>query len=377
MRRLGLDFPALRMKFRISKEALFEALSQVQHVVSSRTTLPILSNVLLEAADGKIRLTTTDLDVGVSGTVAAEIEKDGATTLPARRLAQIIRELPADEVEISVDGSNVAAIKCGPSFFKIIGLGQEEFPPLPDFDGAKEFNISQSLLKDALKKTSYAISNDETRYVLNGIFTSFKESKLTLVATDGRRLAMVENELEFPASHETEVIIPTKAVQELSRLLTDDGEVKLALSDSQVRFELNNSILVSKLIEGNYPNYRQVIPAETTERVTVNREAFLETVRRVSLLSSDKSNSVKLVFAPNQIDIIANSPDIGEARESVTVGYEGKEFAIAFNPEFLQAPLKNLDTEDVYLDLIDEMSPGVVRIDSNFLYVIMPMRVTQ
>ncbi len=379
MRSVAPVSPALfhRMKFRISKESFLEALQQVQHVVSSRTTLPILSNVLLEAGGGMIKLTTTDLDVGVSGTVAAEIDKEGSTTLPARRLAQIIRELPAEEVEMDIDAKNVASIKCGPSFFKIIGLGQDEFPPLPDFDGAKEFTISQSLLKDALKKTSYAISNDETRYVLNGIFTSFKESKMTLVATDGRRLAMVENELEFPASHETDVIIPTKAVQELARLLGDEGEVKLSLSDSQVRFDLNNSVLVSKLIEGNYPNYRQVIPAETTERVTVNREAFLETVRRVSLLSSDKSNSVKLVFAPNQIDIIATSPDIGEARESVTVGYEGKEFAIAFNPDFLQAPLKNLDTENVYLDLIDEMSPGVIRIDSSFLYVIMPMRVTQ
>lgn len=364
------------MKFRISKEAFLEALQQVQHVVSSRTTLPILSNVLLEGANGQLKLTTTDLDVGVSGTVAAEIETDGSTTLPARRLVQIIKELPAQEVEVEVDSKNHASIKSGPSFFKIIGLGQEEFPNMPDFQEAKDFTIGQQLLKDSLKKTSYAISSDETRYVLNGIFASFKESKLTLVATDGRRLAMVENELDFPESHETEVIIPTKAVQELARLLSDEGDVKLSLSDSQVRFELNNSVLISKLIEGNYPNYRQVIPAETTERVTLSRDKFLETVRRVSLLSSDKSNSVKLTFAPNQVDVIATSPDIGEARESIEVAYEGKEFAIAFNPEFLQAPLRALDTEDVYLDLIDEMSPGVIRIEGSFLYVIMPMRVS-
>jgi DNA polymerase-3 subunit beta len=238
------------------------------------------------------------------------------------------------------------------------------------------FRIPQQALKDGLKKTSYAISTDETRYVLNGIFTSFREGKMTLVATDGRRLAMVDTDLEFPASHETDVIIPTKAVQELMRLLGDSGDVVVRLSDSQVSFSVGDTLLVSKLIEGNYPNYRQVIPGDSTERVPLNRESMLETVRRVSLLSSDKSNSVKLVFSENQIEVTANSPDVGEARETLDVVYSGKPMQIAFNPDFLKAPLQNLDAETVYLDLIDEMSPGVVRIDGSFLYVIMPMRVT-
>lgn len=364
------------MKFTISKQSFLDALQQVQHVVSNRTTLPILSNVLIEAVGSELRLTTTDLDVGVSGTVLADVEKEGATTLPAKRLVSIIRELPAENVEISVDSKNYASIKSGPSFFKIIGLGEDEFPPLPKFEVAKEYKMEQSILLDSLKKTSYAISTDETRYVLNGIYTSFKDGKITLVATDGRRLAMVENDLEFPLSHEADVIIPSKAVQELQRLLSDQGDVIIRLTDSQVAFEINGSLLVSKLIEGNYPNYRQVIPNNTSERIQVGREAFLETVRRVSLLASDKSNSVKLAFGADSIDVMANSQDIGEATERIDVTYSGAEFSIAFNPEFLMAPLKNLDTQDVYLDLIDEMSPGVIRIDSSFLYVIMPMRVT-
>ncbi len=368
--------PERAMKFTVSKEALLDGLQKVQHVVSSRTTLPILSNVLLVAADGRLRLTTTDLDVGITGVVSANVSRDGATTLPAKRLVNIIRELPASEVEVSVDAKNVASIQCGPSFFKIIGLSQDDFPPLPDFDGAKEFRIPQALLRDGLKKTAYAISTDETRYVLNGIFTSFRDGKLTLVATDGRRLAMVENDLEYPASQETDVIIPTKAVQELQRLLGQEGEVLVCLSDNQISFSVGESLLVSKLIEGNYPNYRQVIPGDSNERVELPREATLETVRRVSLLSSDKSNSVKLVFSPNQVEVTANSPDVGEARETMEVAYSGKEMQIAFNPEFLKAPLQNLEEQTVYLDLIDEMSPGVVRIDSSFLYVIMPMRVT-
>lgn len=364
------------MKFSISKQAFIDALSQVQHVVTNRTTLPILSNVLIEATGNQLKLTTTDLDVGVMGTVEADVEKEGSTTLPVKRLASIVRELPAELIEVSVDGKNHASIKCGPSFFKIIGLGEDEFPPLPTFDESKEFKISQEVLLDSLKKTSYAISNDETRYVLNGIYTQFKEGKMSLVATDGRRLAMVENDLEFPASNECDVIIPSKAVNELVRLLGSEGEAIMHLTDSQVSFEINGSLLVSKLIEGNYPNYRQVIPSNTTERVQINRESFLETVRRVSILATDKSNSVKLAFGENTVDVMANTQDVGEATERIDVNYSGKEFAIAFNPEFLMAPLKNLNDDEVYLDMIDEMSPGVVRIEGSFLYVIMPMRVT-
>ncbi len=364
------------MKFRISKEAFLDGLQKVQHVVSSRTTLPILSNVLLVAKGGRLQFTTTDLDVGITGSVEAQIEKEGSTTLPAKRLVSIVRELPSSEVEVSVDSKNHASIRSGPSFFKIIGLGEAEFPPLPDFSGAKEFKIPQAVLRDGLRKTSYAISTDETRYVLNGIFTSFRDGKLTLVATDGRRLAMVDADLEFPASHETDVIVPTKAVQELQRLLGEAGDVLVKLSDSQISFTIGDCLLCSKLIEGNYPNYRQVIPGDSNERVVIPREGLLETVRRVSLLSSEKSNSVKLVFSENRIEITANSPDVGEAQESMDVIYQGPPMQIAFNPEFLQAPLRSLESDDVYLDLIDEMSPGVLRIDGSFLYVLMPMRVT-
>jgi len=364
------------MKFSVSKEKLLEGLQTVQNVVSTRTTLPILSNVLLQADENTLRLTTTDLDVGVRRGVDAQIEKSGSTTLPARRLFTIVRELPASEISIEVDSKNVASIRSGASFFKILGLPQEEFPPLPKFENAKTFTIRQKDLRDGLKKTSYAISSDETRYVLNGILFSFKDNKLTLVATDGRRLALVDIELEFPRSHEVDIIVPTKAVTELARLVGDDGDVKMTVGENQIAFETSGVLLVSKLIEGNYPNYRQVIPAEAKERVTLERETFLNAVHRVSLLSSEKSNSVKLVFSKNNIDITANTPEVGEARESLAVQYKGKDFSIAFNPEFLMAPLRNLANDEVYLDLIDEMSPGVVKVQSPFLYVLMPMRIS-
>src|SRR5215218_47051 len=357
------------MKFSVTKEKLLEGLQQVQNVVSTRTTLPILSNVLLQAHGGEIHLTTTDLDVGVRGSCEADVEKEGATTLPARRLFNIVRELPSSEIQIDVNGKNAASIRSGQSFFKILGLPEEEFPPLPKFEDAKVVTIRQKDLRDGLRKTSYAISTDETRYVLNGVLFSLKDNKLTLVATDGRRLAMVDIELEFPKSHEADIIVPTKAVTELGRLLGEDGEVKVSVGSGQIAFDLNNTLLVSKLIEGNYPNYKQVIPTETKERVTLERETFLNSLRRVSLLASDKSNSIKLNFT-------ANTPEVGEAKESLPVAYKGRDFSIAFNPEFFMAPLRNLSEDEVFLDLIDEMSPGVLKIQTPFLYVLMPMRIS-
>ena len=364
------------MKFSLPKEKLLAGLQTVQNVVSTRTTLPILSNVLLQAEEGHLRFTTTDLDVGIRSGVEGSIEKGGATTLPARRLSTIINALPSGEITIEVDSKNIASIRCGQSFFKMFGLPEEEFPPFPKFENAKTFTIQQKDLKDGLKKTAYAISNDDTRYVLNGILCSFKDNKLTLVATDGRRLALVDIELEFPESHETDVIIPTKAVVELSRLLSDNGEIKVSIGENQIAFEVGGTLLVSKLIEGHYPNYRQVIPAEVKERVTLEREQFLSAVHRVSLLASEKSNSVKLVFTKNNLEIAANTPDIGEAKENLPIQYNGRDFAIAFNPEFLMAPLKNLSEDEIFLDLIDEMSPGLIKIQGPFLYVLMPMRIS-
>src|ERR1700746_482428 len=322
------------MKFSATKEKLLEGLQQVQNVVSTRTTLPILSNVLLQAKEGAVHLTTTDLDVGVRGSFEANVDKVGATTLPARRFFPIIREFPSRKIPIEVDGKNAASIRSGQSFFKILGLPEEEFPPLPKFENAKVVTIRQKDLRDVLRKTSYAISSDETRYVLNGLLFSLKENKLTLVATDGRRLAMVDIELEIPRSQETDIIVPTKAVTELQRLLTDEGDVKVSVASGQIAFDLNKTLLVSKLIEGNYPNYRQVIPSEAKERVKLEREIFLNALRRVSLLASDKSNSIKLNFSKNNIDITANTPEVGEAKESLPVAYKGREFSIAFNPEF-------------------------------------------
>jgi DNA polymerase-3 subunit beta len=365
------------MKLAVTKEALLEGLLRTQNVVSNRPTLPILTNALLEATDDGLWITTTDLEVGIRCRVEARVEKTGSTTIPARKLVSIIRELPASEIVLDVDSKNVASIRCGASFFKVYGLPKEEFPAFPDPKETKSLTIRQSELKDGLRKTSYAISTDEARYVLNGILFSLFENKLTLVATDGRRLALFDSDLEFPKSDEGEFILPTKAVTELQRLLGDDGDVVISSSTNLVSFEIDGAKLVSKLVEGNYPNYRQVIPGEARERIGLEREAFLNCVRRVSILSSDKTSSVRLNFTRNMLDITANTPEVGEAKESMSINYKGADISIAFNPEFLMDPLRNLSNDEIFLELIDEMSPGVIKIATPFLYVIMPMRVSQ
>jgi DNA polymerase-3 subunit beta len=365
------------MKFRISKENFLQGLQEVQNVVGSRASLPILSNVLLEADNNELRLTTTDLELLVSGRVEATVEKRGSTTLPVRKLASIVRELPADDIAVSVTSDNVATIECGNSVFKLLGRAPEEFPPPVKFEDVKEFKLDQGTMKDGLKKTSYAISTDETRFVLNGIYCQFKTNQLVMVATDGRRLAMVDYDMEIPESMECSVIIPSKCIIQLQSLLRGAGEIRVRIAEKQIAFELNNNLVVSKLIEGNYPNFRQVIPGPAKHRIALERETFLKTLNRVSLLAQDKSNSVKLHFTTDNIEISANATDIGEAKESLPVRYDGPDMAIAFNPEFLMAPFRNLDADEIFLDLIDEVSPGVLKINTPFLYVLMPMRVSQ
>jgi DNA polymerase-3 subunit beta len=343
--------------------------------------LPILSNVLLRADGNRLELTATDLDVTITCSVEATVKKPGATTMPVKKLFGIVRELANPEIELETDDKNVTSLRSGSSFFKIRGLGAEEFPPPPKFKEDKKVVLPQEKIRGMLRKTSFAISTDESRYVLNGIYMTLKEHKLTMVATDGRRLALVDEEVELSEKSQGEFIVPAKAVNELNRLLQDKGEVDIRYTDNQAAFSLKDDkgfsvLIVTKLIEGSYPNYRQVIPAETKERIALAREEFMHALRRAEIMTSDKQNSVKLNFTKNNLAITANSPDVGEARESLAINYKGKDMAIAFNPSYVIDPLNALTTDEVFLELIDELSPGVLKINGPFLYVVMPMRLS-
>lgn len=365
------------MKFSVEKDQILEALQKVQSIVGQRNPLPILSNVLLEAGDGKLLLTTTDQEVSVRTSLEADISEFGSTTLPARRFFSICRDLPSHQVDIEVDGNNVASISSGAAFFKLDGLSAEDFPSMPSFEESSSYELGQGALKDLLQKTSYAASTDESRAILNGSLLSFRDNKLTVVCTDGRRLALVEQEMEIPSEKpELDVVVPTKTVNELIKTLDDEGEVQIKTSVTQIAFEFGSILVVSKLIDGTFPNYRQVIPSQCEERIAIDRGTFQAAVRRVSLmLVDDQAASVTLKISENRIELSTFAPEIGEGREVVPVKYSGKEITIAFNPSFLIAPLKHLDSDEIYLELSDELSPGVIKSNIPFIYVIMPIRV--
>jgi DNA polymerase-3 subunit beta len=363
------------MKFKVTKADMLNGLQMVQNVVGVRSTLPILSNVLVQADKGKLSLTTTDLEVSVRCTIEADVQKGGTTTLPARRLSSIIRELPDDSIGFDIDDKNVATVECNASFFKIIGLSEDEFPPMPKSDAKFSYHVPQSVFKGMLSKSAYAASTDETRYVLNGVLLNFKGGKLTMVATDGRRLALVEQELEVPKEAEISVILPSKAVAELLHTLKDEGDLKIHARDNQIAFEFDDVLVSSKLIDGAYPNFRQVIPAQCEERVTVERESLQAAVKRVALLTTNKSSAVKLTFGKNNLVVSTTTPDVGEARETLPIKYTGKEISVAFNPEYMMDPLRCLTSDEIFVELTDDLSPGVIKCDIPFLYVLMPMRV--
>jgi DNA polymerase-3 subunit beta len=364
------------MKLTIEKNVLLEALQNVQSIVGLRSPLPILSNVLLKAEGDAISLTTTDMEVCVKTSAPAEVAEAGGTTLPARRFFSICRELPAGQVEIEVDAKDVATIRCGPSFFKLVGLPEEDFPPLPEFEESAVYTIDQNVFKEMLQKVAYASSTDETRYILNGSLLCFKDEKLTVVATDGRRLALVEQEVEFSENSQANFVVPTKTLNELIKTLGNEGALKIRVSATQVAFDFERILIISKLIEGTYPNFQQVIPAQCEERIAIDRETILNAVRRVSLLTDDQTASIRLNFGKNKLELVSNSPEIGEARETIPVKYEGKEISIAFNPGFLMAPLRHLDSDEIFFELSDELSPGVIKTGVPFLYVLMPIRVS-
>jgi DNA polymerase-3 subunit beta len=383
------------MKFRIHRQHFIQGLQQVLNIVAQRPPMPILGNVLIEATDGKISLTTTNLDLGIRCQVAAEIKQPGGITLPVRKLADIVRELSGSDVEVEASEGNQALIRSGNSKFRIMGLGKENFPPLPQFDDNRTYTLAQSQLLTMLKRVSYAQSQDETRHILNGVYFDFHSSQLVLAATDGRRLAVTQHPLQSTENGEGKIILPGKTVAELLRLLDKGESVKISFNDRQVSFLIDTKIekeevkddesskpvglvssiyLVSKVVEGNYPNYQQVIPKEGGHRVQLERELLEECVRRAALVTTDKNRLVRFKFTSNQLEIHGSSQEYGEAQEVMAVEYNGEESIIAFNPDFVRDPLKALTEDKITFEFNNDVSPGVLKVGKEFLCVIMPLR---
>lgn len=361
------------MKFKVSKDVLLGGIQTVQNVIIAKSALPILSNILIETQQGNLRLTATDLDVGISCVIPVDTQEQGAITLPAKRFSDIIKELPLDTVSITSKKNNQVNIETDLCQFKIMGLAKEEFPRLPEFKDKEVIKLDQALLKQMLSLTSFAVSADEGRYVLNGILFKISKNNLILVATDGKRLAITEKKLNYTADKEINIIVPIKTIHELNRNLKDDGELSLVLGSNQALFDMGNIIIISRLIEGEFPDYKQVIPASSENKMRVNREQFLLSVKRAALLSTPDYQAIKLEFFKNKLVVSKSTPDIGESREEVQVSYQGKELAIGFNPGYLVDVLKNLSDETVDLELSDSEKPGVIR-TNGYVYIVLPMR---
>ena len=374
------------MEFKINKDHFSNGLQQVLNVVGTRSAMPILGNVLIEAGTDHISLTTTNLDIGIRCRITADVSTEGSITLPVRKLATIVKELPQQEVFFELSSNNQAKITSGGSIFKVMGIRTDEFPPLPSFENQHVFKLEQNDLANMLKSVSFAQSSDENRYILNGVYFNFSDENLTLVATDGRRLALTSYELESDSSDTGNLILPAKTVSEIERLVGKGESVKIAFNDRQVAFEIaiedeegnsgliDHIYLVSKIVEGNFPNYRQVIPKETEHRIKVERELFLECVHRAALVTSEKSNSIKLKISKNLMEIMGSSAEYGESHESMGIAYDGPDVQIAFNPTFLMEPLRALSHDEIFFEFKDELSPGLVKTLNQFLCVIMPLR---
>jgi len=365
------------VKISVTKEDLSTGLQNVQNVVGTRSTLPILSNVLLVAGENKLELRATDLEVSIHSTVPAKVEREGASTLPAKRLFGLVREIESNEIEIEINDREIATVKGGGANYKLHGIGAEEYPPEAKFKESGKIKVEQGKIREMIRKTGYAVSSDESRHTLNGIYVDAEEDKIKMVATDGRRLALVEEEIEGGAK--ANFILPTKTVAELQRVLQTEGEVEIGVGETHAEFKVpqenGESVKIhSKLVEGNYPNYKQVIPSESKERITVVREELLHALRRADQITSEKANSVKLKFGENNLSINANTPDIGSGQESIAIQYKGPEIEVAFNPVYLMDPLKILEGDEIYVELTDSLSPGVIKSNTPFLYVLMPMR---
>ncbi|NCA80983.1 MAG: DNA polymerase III subunit beta, partial [Sphingobacteriia bacterium] len=341
------------MKFSIEKNVFINGLQQVINIVAQKSVMPILSNVLLVAEDGKITLTATNLDITIRCTVRANVSESGRITLPAKKLLTIIRALPQQNVIVE-ESQNRVNITSGNSVFDISGMAADDFPSTNEVSIANENNMifKQSDMANILKNVSYAQSHDDNRYILNGVFFCFDEDKINFVATDGRRLSIVYNNLPNNKIKHNGVIVPSKTINEIERLLGQGNNISVSFNDKQILFYIDvdtedqksgfidNIFILSKVVEGNYPNFKQVVPKEAKNRIKIDRQLLLETLQRVSLVTSDQKNSIRLRFAPNTVEIFASSPEYGEARESIAIAYNGPKIEIAFNPIFLCDPLK-------------------------------------
>lgn len=367
------------MQFTCPQPSLLKAVHLVGRAISTRTTMPILGYILVETMKDGIKLTATDLELAIQAEVEAEVKEGGQMTLPARILIEIVGNLPAATVEIKSGGNGTQAeITCEASNFEILGLPASDFPALPRVDGDAVGTIDADVARMMISQTIFAVSADETRPFLTGVYVVLEGPEARFVATDGGRLALRKVTLPQAVRQKVGVIVPAKAMAELGRALAGvEGAVHLGMADNQLAFTVPGLRVFSRLISGQFPNYEQVIPQEFKQRIRVQTERLLRAVRRASITARDSANVIRLQAKGNKLTITSNTPEVGKAREDVDVTAEGDAIEAAFNARYLIDCLNSIDADELFLELTGPLSPGAIRPahHSDYVYVLAPVRV--
>ena len=368
------------MKLTITREQLQEGLVAVAASVPAKTTLPILSNILLEATKDGIRLSGTDLDIAVSTTVSASVDQEGAITLPARKLVEIVRELPSAAIRLTASGEQRVTIECGRSKFRLLGLPREEFPAFPGVKFEGGWRVPAKDLQKLIAHVAFAASTEESRPILNGVLWELRPERMRMVATNGHRLARMD--VPTPPSGNTaqaDLIVPPKALEQIRRLFRADEEVEIAKSENHLGFRSATTQIFTRLIEGPYPNYEQVIPRENDKFATADKAAFASALRRMSIVASDQTHRIRMAFANGSCKLSVQTPDLGEAQEEITVSYDGDPLEIGFNASYLLEILKYIPTDEVRLtfkapERAATCEPVGWNDPSSYLTLVMPLR---
>jgi len=365
------------MKFSLPRNEFQDLLQTVVSAVPSKSTLPILSNVLIEAADGKLTLVATDLDISIRTSGPASVSTAGSITLPAKKLADIVRELPNDDVKCSVSGTRVK-IECGNGSFSIVGLEAEEYPQLPSTEGATSLNMPTEVLEKGVRRTAYSVSSDETRQMLTGVLVQVAKGRLTMVATDGHRLSRSSFKGDYPAGDQN-MILPPKALHQVVRLASGTVNIALSLSKNYAIFDLGSTTVYSRLIDGTFPNYEQVIPKNNPKEVSVGREELIAGIKRVAVLADSVTHQIRLSLKPERLELSVNTADVGEGLEQIPVAFVGDKLDIGYNAVYLLDILRSIDTPTVTIHLNTPVSAGIIKPESlpegeEMLCLVMPLR---
>ena len=383
------------LKFQIEKGVLLMGMQRVQGIIDKRSTVPILSNVLLEAGSPTpdtrhptLNIIATDLEIGIKGSYPARVQKDGAIAVSGKKFHDIIRELPEGDIDISIEEGKFITIRSGKSYFKIAGSNKEDFPSLPGVNEERMIEIDAPVFVEMIKKTIFAVADADARHVLNGVMLESEGDgnervKIRMVGTDGHRLALCERTIENPAlsaqhsALNTQVIIPKKTLHELRRFLDVKEKIKIGIGEKQISFMGEDIFITSRLIDGIYPNYSQVIPKKGEQTATVNRSDFMTVIKRVSVMSREKTRAILIELLPGKAILWAKDPEIGEATEDIEIKYDGEGLTVGINYQYLLDAMESMTEEDVVIEMQSNLTPFVIRQekDPGHLCIVMPMRI--